>query len=101
MNFSLVAVQTRNEDGTIKLKVTDLNSYFEEIAEEIGRTYKNYSDIKIVCGDGSRFDANKSFLSRSPLLADYLQPNFHSSGESNNLDTFRFITSKDGICLFL
>lgn len=71
--FSPETIQIDNRDGTTTLKVQEKSLYFRDIANELHNTYQQYSDVKIVCGDGARFDANKSILSRSKYLSEYLQ----------------------------
>jgi len=70
------ALQTLNPDGTINLKVANLVDYLSDVAAEINRTFTHYSDVRIVCGDGLGFSANKSILSRHPALSYY----FHLRG---------------------
>lgn len=83
-DFSHEILHVLNDDGTIKLRFADPGAYYKEIAKEIRRTFRNYSDVKIVCGDGSKFDANKSILSRCPSLSQYLQSD-NQFGESKFL----------------
>lgn len=74
------------------MKIIDSNSHFNEIAEEIKRSFKTYSDIKIVSRDGQQHDANKSILSRDENLSKYLDLNKFSE-ESKPFKIFYLVHS--------
>jgi len=76
--------QILNPDGTVTLQIVHKDAYFHEIASDLHKSFRKYSDIKIVCGDGSTLDANKSILSRLTHLSSFLQPSHIESGESKS-----------------
>jgi len=81
--YSLENLQiSSNHDGTVNIKVTEKSVYFQEVANELHKTYNKYSDVKIVCGDGSRFDANRSILARLKHLSRYFLLPEIPTGES-------------------
>jgi len=82
--FSQKTSQILNPDGTVTLKIVHKDAYFHEIASDLHKSFRKYSDIKILCGDGSTFDANKSILSRLTHLSSFLQPSHVESGESKS-----------------
>ncbi len=67
-----MTIQQLNEDGTVNIKVVDKSAYFAELATEVLTASRKFSDVKIVCGDGTRLRANKAILSKCHSLSVYL-----------------------------
>jgi len=66
-----MAVYEQNTDGTVNVRINDKPKYFAEIANDVLNLSTKFSDVKIVCGDGAMFKANRAILSRCYSISIY------------------------------
>jgi len=76
--YRFYSTQSVNDDGTVSIQVGDKNAYFDHIACELHKVHQKYSDVNIVCQDGSTIVSNKAILCQSPEISAL----FHSQPDS-------------------